>query len=150
MSLDVYLRLKNVSKRPQGSGIFVREDGATKEISREEWDAKFPDREPHVANIEDDDDEVFSRNITHNLGKMAAVAGIYEALWRPEEINVTLAGQLAGRLAAGLTELKSDPRKYKAYNPENGWGKYENLVEFVEAYLEACTTWPLAEVSVSR
>ena len=25
-------------------------------------------------------------NITHNLGSMAAAAGIYKALWRPEEL----------------------------------------------------------------
>jgi hypothetical protein len=29
---------------------------------------------------------VFSANITHNLGRMAKVAGCYEACWRPEEL----------------------------------------------------------------
>lgn len=29
---------------------------------------------------------VFSQNVTHNLGKMADAAGIYYALWRPEEL----------------------------------------------------------------
>lgn len=28
----------------------------------------------------------WSANVTHNLGKMAAAAGIYEAMWRPEEL----------------------------------------------------------------
>lgn len=31
--------------------------------------------------------EVFSANITHNLGEMADKAGIYKACWRPEEIG---------------------------------------------------------------
>lgn len=29
--------------------------------------------------------EVFSANITHNLGPMADEANIYHALWRPED-----------------------------------------------------------------
>ncbi len=38
---------------------------------------------------------LYWRNITHNLGRMAVEAGIYEALWRPEELmNKTLAGEI--------------------------------------------------------
>lgn len=32
--------------------------------------------------------EGYSANITHNLGAMAEAAGIYLALWRPEEIGI--------------------------------------------------------------
>ena len=32
-------------------------------------------------------EEVYGANITHNLGKMAAEAGIYEALWRPYQLK---------------------------------------------------------------
>ena len=94
--------------------------------------------------------EVYWRNITHNLGKMAAEAGIYEALWRPEEINVATAEQLVPLLEAGLETLRADPERFKKFNPENGWGDYEGLVNFVEAYLEACKENPDAEVNVSR
>ena len=94
--------------------------------------------------------EVYSRNITHNLGKMAAEAGIYEALWRPEEINVTTAEQLVPLLETGLETLRADPERFKKFNPENGWGDYEGLVNFVETYLEACKENPDAEVNVSR
>ncbi len=94
--------------------------------------------------------EVYSRNITHNLGKMAAEAGIYEALWRPEEINVATAEQLVPLLEAGLETLRADPERFKKFNPENGWGDYEGLVNFVEAYLQACKENPDAEVNVSR
>jgi hypothetical protein len=38
--------------------------------------------------------EVYSDNITHNLGEMADAAGIYKALWRPEEIGITKAAEL--------------------------------------------------------
>jgi len=94
--------------------------------------------------------EVYSRNITHNLNKMAMEAGIYQALWRPEEIGITRAEQLIEPLSVGLEKLKSDPEHYRTFNAPNGWGKYEHLVNFVESYLEACKTDPDAEVSVWR
>ena len=94
--------------------------------------------------------EVFEWNITHNLGQMAREAGIYEALWRPEEINVTTAEQLVPLLETGLEKLKADPIRFRRFNPENGWGNYEGLVKFVEKYLEACIENPDAEVRVCR
>ena len=90
---------------------------------------------------------VYDANITHNLNKMASEAGIYKELWRPEEVGITKAGQLIKPLQEGLALLKSDPERFKHLNPENGWGSYEGLVEFVEKYLEACVESPDAEVS---
>ena len=93
---------------------------------------------------------VFSSNITHNLGNMAKEAGIYEALWRPEEIGITKAAQLIEPLWVGLALLKFDPARFRKFNAPNGWGMYKNFVPFVEEYLEACKANPDAEVSVSR
>lgn len=93
---------------------------------------------------------VFQKNITHNLTKMADAAGIYKALWRPEEIEITKAGQLIPILEAGLALLKSEPDKFKAHNPENGWGTYEGLVEFVEQYLAACREFPEGKIAADR
>jgi hypothetical protein len=94
--------------------------------------------------------EVYSANITHNLGRMAKEAGIYQALWRPEEIGITTAGQLIEPLTAGLALLKSDPPRFEAFNSPNGWGMYEHFVPFVEGYLAACKANPDAEIEVSR
>jgi hypothetical protein len=94
--------------------------------------------------------EVYWANITHNLGKMADAAGIYEALWRPEEIEVTKASQLVPLLTEGLAKLKADPAKYEAFNAPNGWGLYKHFVPFVEKYLQACIDNPDAEIEVSR
>ncbi len=146
MSLDVYL--KGAPSNRSGSGIFVRRDGQTQEITRAEWDAAFPGREPIVAEINDDD--AFSANITHNLNRMADAAGIYKELWRPEEIGITTAEQLIAPLEAGLVRLKADPDKYAEFNPENGWGNYDGLVRFVSDYLAACKESPAALVRVSR
>lgn len=38
-----------VEREVCGSGIFVRENGATREITREEWDRRNPGREPVVV-----------------------------------------------------------------------------------------------------
>jgi len=133
-----------------GSGIFVREDGQTKEISRAEWDEKFPGREPFVWEGTDREDIAFSRNITHNLGQMAQEAGIYKHLWRPEEIGITKAEELIEPLKDGLATLQSDPDRFEALNPENGWGTYEGLVEYVDDYLRACIAYPQARVYASR
>lgn len=94
--------------------------------------------------------EVFWANITHNLAEMADKAGIYEALWRPEEIGIKRAQELIPILEEGLRELKANPEYYKQFNSPNGWGKYESLVKFCEEYLEACKNFPDAEISVSR
>ena len=152
MSLDVYLTADFPALAPQGgSGIFVRRNGQTVEMTRDEWDRAFPGQEPVVVTAEADVDAgVYSANITHNLGKMADAAGIYKALWRPEEIGITKASELVTPLTEGLAKLKADPAHFEQFNASNGWGMYEHFVPFVEQYLEACKSHPNATVSVSR
>lgn len=147
MSLDVYLEIDELVTQP--AAIYVRENGQMREVTRAEWDERFPGTEPHVR-VEIESNTVYSANITHNLGRMASEAGIYEVLWRPEEIGVERAGQLVGRLAAGLALLEQDPERFKALNPENGWGDYEGLVDFTRRYLAACEQWRDAKVKVWR
>jgi hypothetical protein len=81
---------------------------------------------------------------------MADEAGIYELLWRPEEIGITHASQLVEPLKSGLQKLKDTPELFKKFNPANGWGSYGDLVSFVEVYLKACLEHPKARVSASR
>ena len=154
MSLDVYLRIPRTRTEPTPDRIFIREGGQTKEISRAEWDARFPDRDPVVVKGDEGDDSefetVYSQNITHNLNHMAKEAGIYEALWRPEEINITKAADLVPLMRDGLALLNSDPERFEAFNPSNGWGDYGGLCAFVADYLAACERWPDADVSVWR
>lgn len=149
MSLDVHLKLLDCKERPFRSGIFIREDGQTKEISRAEWDERYPSREPVIFTREAND-EVYGANITHNLTLMAREAELYHYLWHPEKLNITKAAQLIPGLRIGLAALRADPNRFRQFNPENGWGTYEGLVKFVEKYLAACEEYPDAEVSVSR
>jgi len=94
--------------------------------------------------------EVYSANITHNLGKMAKEAGIYMYLWRPEELGITKASELVEPLTAGLALLKSDPERFEQFNSPNGWGMYEHFVPFVENYLAACIEHGDASVDANR
>lgn len=100
--------------------------------------------------INENGGELFSRNITHNLTKMASAAGIYHALWRPEEIPATKAKELIPLLSAGLIELLTKPDEYTNYNSPNGWGMYEHFVPFVQAVFVACVADPEATIHISR
>src|SRR6478609_9159315 len=93
---------------------------------------------------------VFDYNITHNLNRMADAAGIYEAMWRPDEHGYVHAGDIIDVLDKGLVELRSTPLYFKGMNPKNGWGNYEGLVKATSAYLAACRQYPSAEISVWR
>ena len=93
-----------------------------------------------------DGEEMFSRNITHNLGKMASEAGIYKCLWRPEENGYTKASQCIKPLQDGLVALVADPDGFRKYDSPNGWGLYIHFVPFVFAELMACIEYPDADV----
>lgn len=94
--------------------------------------------------------EVYASNITHNLGTMAEKAGIYYALWRPEERGWKYARDIIQPLEKGLAKLKAKPDYYKKFDSPNGWGMYKHFVPFVEEYLAACKEYPDAEIEVSR
>lgn len=100
--------------------------------------------------LTEEDETVYDANITHNLGKMAGEALIYEALWRPEEIDKTKASEIVELLEKGLAALKARPEHFETFNSPNGWGMYEHFVPFVEKYLEACKEYPDAIIGVSR
>jgi hypothetical protein len=151
MSLDVSLIGESPIKRPASPGIFIREDGHTFEITEEEWNRRYPDRKPVKAPQQDEEtNELYWANITHNLGQMASHAGLYRALWRPEEEGWTHARDIIAPLEVGIVTLKNDPDLFKQYDSDNGWGTYEQFVPFVEEYLAACKRWPDAKIEVSR
>lgn len=97
-----------------------------------------------------DEDYVFNWNITHNLGDMADKAGVYQALWRPEELKIDTASDLIPYLEKALTKLNEDPNHYRSFEPSNGWGSYEGLVDCVDSYLSACKQYPNSKIEVSR
>ena len=100
---------------------------------------------------------VYSGNITHNLGAMAGAVvlsngmTLYQVLWRPDEQQgLKFVRDIADLLDEGLIILLADPEKYKQFDPENGWGSYEGLKNFVYNYCQACCYNPDAELRISR
>ncbi len=103
-----------------------------------------------VIEEQEENEYLYSANITHNLNKMAAEAGIYQHLWRPEELNIQFASELIIPLSEGLQRLKDDPERFKQFNAKNGWGMYKHFVPFVEKYLKACVEFPETRIDISR
>lgn len=94
--------------------------------------------------------DVFSANITHNLGAMAKEAGIYMHLWRPDELGITRAGDLIEPVATGLALMASEPKRFKALDPTNKWGSWKAFVPWIAEYLEALRAWPESTVRTCR
>lgn len=116
-----------------------------------------------------ENEQLFSANITHNLGKMADKAGIYDALWRPYRLHkdykhfdiddeeyefeqsVTIyAKDIVDIVEKGLKKIKNKPEYYAKFNSPNGWGTYENFVPWIERYLEALKEYPESKIEVDR
>ena len=101
---------------------------------------------------------VFSKNITHNLNTMADNvpvgndATLYEIMWDLEDkfSNRTKAKQIAIPLTKALIYINTHEKELSEYNPENWWGSYYNLKEFVEQYLIACYAYPSAIIKICR
>jgi hypothetical protein len=166
MSLDVYL----IAKEPitkKGTGVFVRENGTSRELTFEEILKKWP--EATVEETEEQTTQVFHLNITHNLVKMAEAAGLYEAMWRPyklmqgyhesdnyeaeslfEENQVIEAKMLIPFLKTGIAKLLAKPSDFTIFEPNNGWGTFIQLVNTAKDYLEACEKYLEAQVITSR
>lgn len=93
---------------------------------------------------------VFTTGTTHNLTTMASHAGIYEAIWRPDEHGYEKAGDIIPLLEQGLKRLKEDKEYFEQFNPPNGWGTYEGFVSFVEELLNNCKEYPNTYIDIWR
>lgn len=156
MSLNIWLVDPKTTMTRPANRIFVRENGQTVELSNEEWNLRFPDR-PILPNsiykkTLEETAEVWSGNITYNLGRMARQLtwgkrpSLYDVLWNPVEHHCLVARDIIPFLKEALYRLKFDPEYYKRFNPPNGWGTYEVLVDFVQSYLMACRQFPDATI----
>ena len=122
-----------------------------------------------MVNFNEEKEQLYSANITHNLNVMAEQAGIYKALWRPYQLHkdyvhsedynkemafedsvTIIASDIIDIIEQGLDLLKNRPDYFSKFNAENGWGKYVNFVPFVEKYLEALKQYPDSLVEVDR
>lgn len=139
MSLDIYF-FKNgfdiQKSRRDIDTAYTKLQAIKEELEQLEGDYK----EATLSNL----------SVTHNLNNMAKAVGLYEVLWRPEEIGITTASQMIAPLEKGIKELTANPKKYKAFNPPNGWGDYDIFVEFCKSVLRDCREYPDATIEVGR
>jgi hypothetical protein len=84
-------------------------------------------------------------NYTSNCAPMWRKAGANLA-----EFHGRTAGDCLPELRKAIANLQSEPAKYEAMNPENGWGAYASLVPDLERLEAEFAANPLATVSVSR
>ena len=85
-------------------------------------------------------------NITYNLSGMLREAGFIG--W--SNLRGMDARQAGVHILAILDHMRADEPRWRAMNPENGWGDYGGLVAFVAEYLAACEQYPDADIFVSR
>jgi len=69
-----------------------------------------------------------SWNYTHNCNKMMKIAG-YDWIYNLDGQKVA---DTIPKFQEMLKNLKSDPEKFRAMNPSNGWGSYDSLVNMWE------------------
>ncbi len=89
---------------------------------------------------------VYDANITHNLGKMARLIGVYDACWRPDENGFERAEDISGILEGGLIYMAEHPDECRALNPENGWGDDVGFKRWLVDYLRATLKYPKARI----
>lgn len=145
MSLDIYIISPEPIKK-KSTGIYARIDGQTRELTREEAIKHFPDVDPNsIVEEEIETNEFWHGNITHNLAEMAEQCPgdferLYNLLWRDEEPEDII--DYVHELFACLIELVKQPDVYKQFESSNGWGTYEQLVEFVRSFIHALIDMP--------
>lgn len=88
-----------------------------------------------------DDELIDELYITHNLNEMAIALGVYEIIWKPDEVfpNQDIKpSMVVDKLEEAYQDLKNNKNKYSQFNPKNGWGDYEALSYFIDRYINIC------------
>lgn len=86
-------------------------------------------------------------NLTYNLSPMlweAGFAGWQDVVGKVEPIPT--GKSVVAAMEPVLAELRSDPEKYQAMNPPNGWGTYEIAVEVLADCIDSLREHPDAVV----
>ena len=89
--------------------------------------------------------------ITHNLNTVVSELGLllglpyYEVIWKPDELFGLKNGEVnVGFVLCVLPDLIKNLIKFedslKEYLPSNGYGTFENLIDFLCDYLKECYT----------
>lgn len=90
-------------------------------------------------------------NITHNCNKHAEALGIYQILWRSQEVAGGVTGRSLGKACAlALIELLDNGDAYTQYDDPKGWGTTKDFTAFIGRVLQACAKYPNDKVVSDR
>lgn len=79
-----------------------------------------------------------SVNLTYNLSPMLRAAGFPG--WK--ELVGASCVEAGGMLRKVAQVLAADPERFKAMNPANGWGTYEQAIDIMNALATMCDNHP--------
>ena len=96
-------------------------------------------------------EEVWSGNITHNLGRMAKEIRtgnktLYDLLWYAPEV---VSHDYIGDLIEAFNRMIRDKERLEEYNSPNGWGTYYNLFQFLSDLI-TCGIKPGMLIRISK
>jgi hypothetical protein len=81
-------------------------------------------------------------NLTYNLSPMLKAAGM--PAWRELIGMPTPAAEAIWMIV--VDALIADPVRFKAMNPANGWGSYNDAVRVLSELVAACHAYPEAKI----
>ena len=83
-------------------------------------------------------------NYTYNVSKMY-IEAIGKTLGEFHEMQSLDAVET---LRSGVVEMISNPDKYRAMNPVNGYGNYEGALKYLQTFLHECEKNPNSIIEV--
>lgn len=83
-------------------------------------------------------------NYTHNCNQMIRDAG-FGPEW-PYDLNGMTCHEVERRLRIVLRAFEADPARFRAMDPENGWGSFDTLRPVLREIATVCRAHPLATV----
>jgi hypothetical protein len=88
---------------------------------------------------------VADMNATHNLVDMWRAAGVYELLYDSAGKPASI---LIDPVHEAITDMLTNPAKYRALEPINGWGTYEGAIRFLYLLRNRALQCPSALIGV--
>jgi hypothetical protein len=96
-----------------------------------------PERCPTCGHIEDQE----NFNVTYNVSRMW-----YELFPKEQGDMVPIEGLTGSQaepiIKKAIKKFKSNKKSLEKLNPPNGWGSYNQFLEFLEDVLDACKRYP--------
>lgn len=111
--------------------------------------ADFDARTPGCEGCGCEGHELGSWNLTYNLSPMLRAAGFpgWGDVVGKDARPVPTGRRVVPVFESVLAELLRDPATYRAMNPSNGWGTYDQAVEVFADFIETVRPHPDAVVS---